>query len=110
MSRELDDNEPTKPPAESPASSEVGVPRLSVFHLMMWVTFSAIYLALYRAVFALQENSGMGSGAFQHATGVLHSVITGAEFTAATVLIATRLRVGRPLFRQPGHVVVFVCL
>ena len=85
----------------SASVSSIGRP--SVLHLMLWTLYSAVYLTVIRAIHILQGDAPVGVVVVQQTSGLIYSIIFGAQFTGATVLVVARIRGGPPLLKEPGH-------
>jgi hypothetical protein len=91
-----------EPPSTAPAA-----PRLGVVHLLLWTFCSALYLAVLRAIYAMQGDVGT-LVMVQQTYGLLHAIITGAAITGTIALVSARVRGGPPLLWHPGHWLLFV--
>lgn len=98
--------EPTESTNES-SMGEPSVPRLSIADLLLWTSFSALYLFALQAIYRMQGDPGPYQ--FVRDThGVIHGIVTGAAITGVVVLAAARRRRGPPMLVHPGHWLMFV--
>lgn len=100
--------EETSPDSQTEPVIQMRAPRLSILHLMLWTLCSAVYLALVRVIYALQDGLPDGYATIQQSWSVIHCIVAGAVFTGAIALVSTRVRCGPPLLREPGQWLLFI--
>ena len=88
-------------------TAEAQMPRLSIFHIMLWTFCTAFLLAMTRVIYSLQEMDD-GFLMVQQSSNILYGMVNGAVLAGAIVLIYTRLQSGPPLVRHPGHWLLIV--
>ena len=92
------------------AAQGVRVPSLSIIHLMIWLTASAVMFFQVRWINEIQfgrsqdvDGLPQGFATLQLVVGSIQAVFIGLEIAAVVALTQRFLRGGRPLFFQPGH-------
>lgn len=89
----------------------VPAPRIGIQHLMLWMFWTAAFLAFSRGMVRYLASMELGESSTDIVflvTGVLWAMIFGAVFTGACALIIEWFRKHLPVLQHPGYVLILM--
>ena len=88
-------------------SDEQEPPRLRIIHFMVWMLCAAPLMTIFRK-FRADSNLDSHLGTVLDSAYLLHGTFSAAVLTGSVTLIYAWIRRGVPLYRQPGHCLLYV--